>query len=83
MKKQMKKQIGIIEKDLRVCLTRYQQDKDLLALLRAITTQSDNHIHYYWQYNYFLAKLEIVFQEIIRNANENPSHREGKVNEVL
>ena len=73
----MKKRIGIIEKDLRGSLEHYKKDKDLYALLKAIATQSDNHIHYYWQYKFFMYQLGRVFHELIQNSN--PSHREGKV----
>jgi len=74
--------IGIMEKDLRKSLIKYKQDGNLLSLLRAIATQSDNHIHYYWHYKFFMYQLDRVYDEVIAKSNENPSHREGKVNAV-
>jgi hypothetical protein len=76
----MKKKMGIIEKDLRVSLTKYKEDRNLQALLKAIVTQSDSHIHYFWQYDFFQKKLEKVCKELI--SNSNPSHREGRVDAV-
>lgn len=75
----MKKKIGIMEKDLRKSLIQYKQDGNLLSLLKAIVTQSDSHIRYYWHFKYFIHQLDSVYDEVIANANDNPSHREGKV----
>ena len=74
--------MGIMEKDLRKSLTKYKQDGNLLSLLRAITTQSDSHIRYYWHYKHFMAQLDKIYDEVIAKSNENPSHREGKINAV-
>jgi hypothetical protein len=73
----MKKRIGVIERDIRISLTKYKNDEDLLALLKATLSQSRSHVHYYWQYRFFVSKLESIYEELMRNAN--PSHREGKV----
>jgi hypothetical protein len=76
------KRMGVMEKDFRASLIKYKQDGNLLALLRATVAQADAHVHYYWQYKYLLYQLERVYAEIITNANENPSHREGKVDAI-
>jgi hypothetical protein len=76
----MKKKMGIIEKDLRVSLTKYKEDKNLHVLLRSIACQADHHCHYYWQFRFFQRKLEVVYKELM--SNENPSHREGRVDAV-
>lgn len=75
---------GIMEKDLRNSLTQYKQDGNLISLLKSIATQSDCHIRYQWQYAFFMKQLDKVYDEIIvkAKANENPSHRDGKVNAV-
>jgi hypothetical protein len=74
--------IGVIEKDIRKSLAQYKQDGNLLTLLRAIATQSDCHIRYNWQYDFFMSQLTKVYDEVILKSNENPSHREGKVNAI-